>query len=292
MDEERQNEQIEIELLLEAVYRKYSYDFRNYAKASLRRRVRRRLLKSGSDSISQMIHRVLYERAFFEELLLELTINVTEMFRNPNFFSCLRQTVMTELKNRPLVKIWHAGCATGEEVYSMAIMLREEMQPQKVRIYATDANEAVLAQAKKGIFPLKRMQDYTRNYIGAGGKAAFSDYYTARFDHAIMDVRLKDNIVFADHNLASDGVFGEMDLILCRNVMIYFNRDLQERVFNLFHESLRPGGFLCLGAKETIRLSKYSRFFETLSRADKIYRKSGYQRIPRDLKQSPGEGLL
>jgi chemotaxis protein methyltransferase CheR len=270
-----ENEKIEIELLLEAIYLKYGYDFRSYAKASIKRRILRRLSLSGLKTISEMQHGLLYDRKFFETLLLDLSINVTEMFRDPSFYRALRKKVIPELKNRSFVKVWHAGCATGEEIYSMAILLREEGLYEKTQIYATDNNQKVINEAKEGIYPIDNMKQYTRNYQKAGGRTSFSDYYTARYDNAIMRPPLKKNIVFADHNLATDGVFGEMDLILCRNVLIYFSRDLQNRAFGLFRDSLRDDGFLCLGSKESIRFSEYSDDFEDVVTKEKIYRKKG-----------------
>lgn len=274
MDETSENEKIEFDLLLQAIYQKYGYDFRNYSKASIRRRIRRRFSLSGLKTISEMQHKLLNDKQFFEVLLLDLTVNVTEMFRDPSFFKTIRKTVIPELKKQPFIRVWHAGCSSGEEVYSTAIMLNEEGLYKNTLIYATDVNEAVLDKAKKGIFPIDRMKDYTRNYRNAGGIASFADYYTARYDHAIMDNSLKKNIVFSDHNLVTDDVFGEMNLIICRNVLIYFSSDLQERVFGLFWESLRSGGFLCLGSKETIRFSTYSDDFKNVAEGEKIYRKN------------------
>lgn len=274
MDETSENEKIEFDLLLQAIYQKYGYDFRNYSKASIRRRIRHRFSRSGLKTISEMQHKLLNDKQFFEVLLLDLTVNVTEMFRDPSFFKMIRKTVIPELKKQPFIRVWHAGCSSGEEVYSTAILLNEEGLYKNTLIYATDVNEAVLDKAKKGIFSIDRMKDYTRNYRNAGGIASFADYYTARYDHAIMDNSLKKNIVFSDHNLVTDDVFGEMNLIICRNVLIYFSGDLQERVFGLFWESLRSGGFLCLGSKETIRFSTYSDDFENVAEGEKIYRKN------------------
>ena len=275
MDETSENEKIEFDLLLQAIYQKYGYDFRNYSKASIRRRIRRRFSRSGLKTISEMQHKLLNDKQFFEVLLLDLTVNVTEMFRDPSFFKTIRETVIPELKKQPFIRVWHAGCSSGEEVYSTAILLNEEGLYKNTLIYATDVNEAVLDKAKKGIFSIDRMKDYTRNYRNAGGIASFADYYTARYDHAIMDNSLKKNIVFSDHNLVTDDVFGEMNLIICRNVLIYFSSELQERVFGLFWESLRSGGFLCLGSKETIRFSTYSDDFKNVAEGEKIYRKNG-----------------
>jgi chemotaxis protein methyltransferase CheR len=195
------------------------------------------------------------------------------MFREPHFFRALREKIVPGLKILPFIKVWHAGCATGEEVYSLAIVMKEEGLYDKTQIYATDFNEEVIEKAKEGIYPIDGMKEYTENYKRAGGLASFADYYTARYDHAIMENSLKEHIVFSDHNLATDSVFGEMNLILCRNVLIYFNRQLQDRVIKLFTDSLCDAGFLCLGSKESIRFSKYSDDFEDVAMGDKIYRK-------------------
>lgn len=273
MSQVNENEKIEIDVMLQAIYQKYGYDFRNYAKASIRRRILRSLSQSGLKTISEMLHKILYDKEFFETLLLNLTVNVTEMFRDPSLFKTIRNILIPEMANYPFIKIWHAGCSSGEEVYSMAILLEEEGISEITRIYATDANEAVLAKAKKGVFPIGKMKDNTRNYREAGGLAPFVDYYSARYDHVTMDNTLKKNISFADHNLVTDSVFGEMNLIMCRNVLIYFNRELQDRVIGLFSESLCSGGFLCLGSKESVRFSKYSDDFEDVVENQKIYRK-------------------
>ena len=273
MDNTNENEKIEFDLILEAIYQKYGYDFRNYAKASLRRRLRYRLSQSNLETISEMQHKLLNDKEFFDTLLLDLTINVTEMFRDPSFFKALREIVISELKKQPFIKVWHAGCSSGEEIYSTAILLKENGMYESSLIYATDTNEMVLDKAKSGIFPIEKMKDFTVNYRKAGGLASFADYYTARYDNAIMDNSLKKNIVFSNHNLVTDSVFGEMDLIMCRNVLIYFNRELQDRVFRLFLDSLRPGGFLCLGSKETIRFSSFSENFENVIEKERVYRR-------------------
>jgi chemotaxis protein methyltransferase CheR len=273
MDNTNENEKIEFDLILEAIYQKYGYDFRNYAKASLRRRLRYRLSQSNLKTISEMQHKLLNDKEFFDTLLLDLTINVTEMFRDPSFFKALREIVIYELKKQPFIKVWHAGCSSGEEIYSTAILLKENGMYESSLIYATDTNEMVLDKAKSGIFPIEKMKDFTVNYRKAGGIASFADYYTARYDNAIMDNSLKKNIVFSNHNLVTDSAFGEMDLIMCRNVLIYFNRDLQDRVFRLFMDSLRPGGFLCLGSKETVRFSSLSGNFENVIEKERVYRR-------------------
>ncbi len=268
-----ENEKIELQLLLEAIYLKYGYDFRDYSKASIKRRVLHRLSLSGLKSISEMQHSLLYDKEFFETLLLDLSVNVTEMFRDPTFYRAVRKEVVPVLRDRPFVKVWHAGCATGEEVYSTAILLKEEGLYEKTQIYATDFNEEVIKKAKEGIYPIDRLKEYTHNYKDAGGLESFADYYTARYDNVLMNNALKENIVFADHNLVTDGVFAETDMIVCRNVLIYFSRDLQNHVFKLFRDSLTDNGVLCLGSKESIRFSQYSDEFEDVVRGEKIYMK-------------------
>ncbi len=197
------------------------------------------------------------------------------MFRDPSFYLALRKAVIPELKKYPFLKVWHAGCSTGEEVYSMAILLKEEGLYDHTQIYATDMNEVALKKAKDGIFDIGKLKQYTKNYQKAGGQSAFSDYYSAHYEHVVMDKSLKKNVLFSDHNLATDGVFGEMNLILCRNVLIYFNRDLQNRVLGLFHNSLCATGILCLGSKESLSFSEYSDAFEDLVKEEKIYRRLG-----------------
>ncbi len=273
MDETAENEKIEIQLLLQAAYLKYGYDFRRYAGALVRRRLLRRLSLSGLKSISEMQNRLLHDRSFFEALLSDLSINVTEMFRDPSFYRALRDKVIPALKGHPFIKIWHAGCSTGEEVYSMAILLKEEGMLEKTQIYGTDFSHQVIQKAKEGIYPIDRMKEYGSNYRESGGSGSLSDYYTARYDYAVMDRSLKTNVILADHNLVTDGVFGEINLILCRNVLIYFNRDLQDRVFGLFRDSLCAGGFLCLGPKESVRFSKCADDFEDWGKTERIYRR-------------------
>ena len=268
-----ENENIEIELLIEAIYKKYGYDFRHYSRSSLKRRILYRMNSSNLKSISEMLHRVLYDLKFFEKLLLDLSVNVTEMFRDPFFYKDLRKEVIPVLKTYPFLKIWHAGCATGEEVYSFAIILKEEGLYDRTQIYATDFNEVILHKAKQGIIPLDQIKDYTSNYQQAGGKESFSNYYTAKYDSALIDQSLKKNIVFSDHNLATDGVFGEMNLIMCRNVLIYFQKELQNRAIGLFRESLCHLGFLCLGSKESLMFSEYEKNFEAVAKKSKIFRR-------------------
>ncbi len=266
-------EAIEIDLLLEAVYQKYGYDFRSYSKASIRRRVKHRLAAEGMTSVSRLQEQILYDREKFSLLLNDLTVNVTEMFRDPNFYRSFRENVVPVLHSYPSIKVWHAGCSTGEEIYSMAILLQEEGLYDKAQIYATDIDKNVLAKAKKGIFSTDALNLFQKNYSESGGKSDFSKYYTLRYDNIIMNQSLKKNVVFADHDLATDQVFGEMQVVLCRNVIIYFDRDLQDRVFKLFYDSLDMGGFLCLGSKESIRFSSSAGKFSHVDEKQKIYSK-------------------
>lgn len=255
---------IEIMLLLEAIYCKYGYDFRSYSRAHIKRRILNRLTRSNLESVSCMQHKVLNDESFFQTLLLDFSLNVTEMFRDPKFFIAMREQVIPLLKTYPFYKIWHAGCSTGEEVYSMSILLKEEKLLDRCLIYATDFNQSVLEKAAEGIFPVENMKGYSINYKNAGGLNSFSDYFTVKYDAAMLDKSLKSKIVFADHNLVTDGVFGEMNVIVCRNVLIYFNRELQNKVLGLFYESLVPGGILCLGTKESLAFSPYNDKFVKL----------------------------
>ena len=267
------HEDIEVGLLLEAIYLKYGYDFRNYTKASIKRRINQRLVLSKLANISAMQHQLLTNKVFFETLLHDFSIQVTEMFRDPSFYLALREHMIPILRTYPYIKIWHAGCASGEEVYSMAILLKEEGLLDKTLIYATDINEVVLKKAKDGIYPVDRIKEFTRNYQKAGGTKSFSNYYTAKYDAVIMNKELKKNLIFAQHNLATDNDFGEMNLIMCRNVLIYFDDSLENRVFNLFTNCLVRQGFLCLGSKESLNFSNSSKYFEQLIPKEKIYRK-------------------
>ncbi len=273
MQAEKNLEEIEIELLLEAIFHRYGYDFRQYAKASLKRRISQRMQRAGVSRIADLIPLMLHDKAFFDCFLKDMSVTVTDMFRDPAFFEALRAQVIPVLKTYPFIKIWHAGCATGEEVYSLAIMLREEGLYERTQIYATDYNNHSLAVAKEGIYPLKRIQQYSDNYIRAGGKGSFSDYYHARYGAAKMHDALKEHVTFANHNLVSDGVFGEMQLVICRNVLIYFDQQLQNRVLTLLHDSLSPRGFLCLGTKESLRFSTVEHRFEAEVEEQKIYKR-------------------
>ena len=265
-------ERIEVALLLEGIYRQYGFDFRSYAYASIRRRLWKRIEAEGLTSVSALQERVLHEPEMMEKLLLDLSINVTAMFRDPGFYVAFRNKVVPLLRTYPFIRLWHAGCSTGEEVFSMAILLREEGLYERARIYATDINEVVLQRAKAGIFPIDRMQEYTENYIRAGGKRSFSEYYTAKYGGALFDQSLTKNVVFSQHNLVTDKSFSEFNVILCRNVLIYFDKELQTKVHELFYDSLGMFGILCLGSKESMRFLRYEQCYEQMV-PEKIYRK-------------------
>jgi chemotaxis protein methyltransferase CheR len=267
-------EGIELSLLLEGVFRQYGFDFREYAAASLRRRVWRRVHAEGLQTISALQDRLLHDPACMERLLLDLSINVTSMFRDPTFYIAFREKVVPLLRTYPFTRIWVAGCSTGEEVYSLAILLQEGAVYDRTRIYATDINESVLERARSGVFPLDKMREYTQNYIKAGGSRAFSEYYVAKYDGAQFQRSLIENVVFAQHNLVSDRSFNEFNVIVCRNVMIYFDRTLQNRVHGLFYDSLATFGVLGLGHKESISFSPHESGYEELDPAEKLYRKT------------------
>jgi chemotaxis protein methyltransferase CheR len=266
-------EDIEVQLLFDGIYRYYGYDFRNYAPSSRRRRVQNFMKSEELETISALQEKVLHDRASLDRLLLSLTVNVTSMFRDPSFFLTFRNIVLPTLRTYPFIRIWHAGCSTGEEVYSMAILLQEEGIYHRCRIYATDTNEKALQNARNGIFPLSAMQEYTQQYLRAGGKKSFSEYYTAAYENAIFRASLRDNIVFSQHNLVTDGSFNEFNVILCRNVLIYFDRALQNRVHELFYQSLCPFGILALGKQETLKFTEYGDRYEILSNSEKLYRR-------------------
>jgi chemotaxis protein methyltransferase CheR len=268
-----QLERIEIELLLEGIHRQYGFDFRSYAYSSIRRRLWKRMEADGIATISELQARVLHDAEAMERLVLDLSVNVTSMFRDPGFYLAFREMVVPMLRTYPFIRIWHAGCSTGEEVYSTAILLEEEGLLDRARVYATDINDVVLQHARAGIFPLNRMQEYTENYIKAGGKRSFSEYYTAKYDGALFSPALTHNIVFAQHNLVTDRSFAEFNVIFCRNVLIYFDRELQTRVHGLFYESLSMFGILGLGSKESLKFSKYEPCYEKLHAREKLYRK-------------------
>ena len=271
--EELDLEQLEVELLLEGIHRRYGFDFREYAPASLRRRLRRRMDGEKVETISALQNLLLHDPAVMERLLLDLSINVTAMFRDPSFYLAFRRQVVPTLRTYPFSRLWVAGCSTGEEVYSVAILLAEEGLADRVRIYATDINQAVIDVARLGVFPLEKMQEYTQNYIRAGGSRSFSEYYVARYDGARFASSLTDGVVFGQHNLASDAAFNEFQVITCRNVLIYFAQPLQGHVHRLFYESLAMFGVLALGQKETIRFSSHESSYEQLDAEERLYKK-------------------
>ena len=269
----KETSDIEISLLLEAIFQKYGYDFRQYSQAHIRRRIMSRMAMTEYEYVSQMQARVLNDESFASELMQDLSITVTEMFRDPGFYKSLREKVIPILKTYPFIKIWHAGCATGEEAYSMAILLQEEGLYDRTTIYATDFNQVALNQAKEGIFPNKMIKEYSVNYQLSGGKESFSSYYTSSYDNVIINQSLKKNIVWANHNLVTDSVFAEANLILCRNVLIYFDKDLQNKVQKLFHESLINGGVLCLGSKESLLFTDFHEEYIELDKKQRIFKK-------------------
>ena len=264
----------EINLLLDAIYQEKGYDFRQYARASLVRRLTLQLQRHGLSHFSELIPLLLHSDVAFESFLKEMSITVTNMFRDPPFYKQFRELVVPKLKTWPFVKIWCAGCATGEEVYSLAIVLKEENFYDRCQIYATDYNNNSLYIAKEGIYPLAKLKQYSENYNKSGARSSFADYYHANYNGGKIIESLKKKIVFSHHNLVSDAVFSEMNVILCRNVLIYFNKELQNRVLFLFDESLCNGGYLCLGTKETLQFSSVAKDFELVADQEKIYRKA------------------
>jgi chemotaxis protein methyltransferase CheR len=266
-------EVIEVQLLLEGVYRYYGYDFRDYAPSSLMRRIRKIVASEALPTISALQDRLLHDSACLERFLLGLTVNVTSMFRDPSFFVAFREKIVPLLRTYPFIRIWHAGCSTGQEVYSMAILLQEEGLYHRCRLYATDTNDLVLQKAKQGIYPIDLMQEYTQLYLKAGGRRSFSEYYTAGYGNAIFRSSLKENMVFSQHNLATDRSFNEFNVILCRNVLIYFNRSLQQQAQQLFYDSLCSFGILGLGRRESLKLSPYEERYEEVVKGERLYRR-------------------
>ncbi|MEP6484031.1 MAG: CheR family methyltransferase [Rudaea sp.] len=265
---------IELPLFVEAVYRKYHYDFRDYALASLKRRLRTALPRFGCASLSQLQHRMLYEPDIFNQLLDYLTVQMSEMFRDPDYFRALRTRVVPVLRTYPSLKIWVAGCSTGEEVYSLAILLHEEGLLKRTLIYGTDINAHALRKAEAGVFDIERIAQFSHNFQRSGARTSLSAYYTAAYGNAVFDAALKKHMVFSDHSLATDSVFAETHLVSCRNVLIYFNRVLQDRAIGLFRDALCPRGFLGIGSKETLRFSSHCDAFEGIDAGNRIYRKA------------------
>jgi chemotaxis protein methyltransferase CheR len=264
---------LELDLLLEAIFRLYGYDFRDYARTSIRRRVANIMRAEKVTTISGLQDRVLHDRECWERFLRGISVSVSAMFRDPAFFRTFRSHAAPLLRTYPFIRIWQAGCSLGEEAYSLAILLEEEGLYERSLIYATDINETTLRQAREGIYPAEVMQKYTQNYLQSGGQRSFSEYYTARYDFAILRPSLQRNIVFSQHNLVSDGPFNEFNVIMCRNVMIYFNQPLQRRTHALFHSSMSMFGILGLGARESLRFMPQERMYEQLTPGEKLYRR-------------------
>ncbi len=268
-------EEVEIDMLLQGIRTRYGYDFAHYSRASLRRRLERALAQTRLTHFSQLLDRLFHDEQCFDEFLKIMSISVTEMFRDPDFYQAIRARVVPLLKTYPFIKIWHAGCATGEEVYSMALLLHEEGFLDRARIYATDFNKHSLDTAANGVYSARQMTAYADNYRLAGGKGQFPDYYSDGYELAKFKEFLKERIIFSYHNLVTDGVFGEMNIICCRNVLIYFDKTLQDQVLRKFSESLRHGGFLCLGNRESLNFTAIKPLFATVDKLQRIYQKCG-----------------
>jgi chemotaxis protein methyltransferase CheR len=264
----------QVEILLSDLLEQYGYDFTGYSRASLKRRIIRLYTLDKTLSFAEFRYRINNDNVYFKRFVEQITVNVTEMFRDPGFFRCLREEVFPMLGTYPFIRIWLAGCSTGEEAYSISIILKELNLLHKSLIYATDLNPAVLERAAQSMFALSYMKQYSENYILSGGTRDFSSYYTANYSLAKFDEELKRKIIFSTHNLVSDHSFNEFQLILCRNVLIYFDRDLQHKVLNLFDDSLEELGYLALGTKETINFSRFAKKYKRLD-AEKIWRKNG-----------------
>lgn len=268
-----QLDETQIELILNDLIAVHGYDFTNYSHASLSRRIHRLISVDRHSSFAEFRFKLRSDPAYLERFVEQITVNVTEMFRDAAFYKALRDDVIPLLATKPLIRIWHAGCSTGEEVYSLAILLQEANLLHKSLLYATDINPSVLDKVRSGIFPLGQMKYYSENYIAAGGRQDFSTYYTAQYNSAKFDEKLSERMILATHNLVSDRSFNEFQLILCRNVMIYFNKELQDRALRLFDESLEVLGYLALGAKETMRFSSIAGRYSQLTNKEKIWRK-------------------
>jgi len=265
--------EIELHLLAEAIYLKYHYDFRSYARASLKRRMATAMARFGCSTLSQLQDRIVHDPAVFAPMLEYLTVQVSDMFRDPGYFRALRERVLPQLRTYPSLKIWVAGCSSGEEVYSLAILLREEGLLARTIVYATDINAKALHKAEAGVYELERVAGFTANHHASGARSSLSDYYVAGYGNAVFDKSLKKNVVFSDHSLATDSVFAEVHLISCRNVLIYFDRTLQDRALGLFRDSLVRKGFLGIGSKESVRFSAHAEDFDQLAREDRFYQK-------------------
>lgn len=264
-------EDIELQLLLEALFQRYHYDFRHYARASIKRRLVQARDQMGFPSLSALQDSLLHDPATLPKLLNYLTVQVSEMFRDPSYFRALREKVLPHLRTYPSLKVWIAGCSNGEELYSLAILFREEGLAQRTLFYATDINPQALAAAEAGVYPLDQVRKFTQNHQKSGARTSLSDYYVADYGRAVFDKSLREGVVFSDHSLVTDAAFAEMHLISCRNVLIYFDRELQDRAIGLFRDSLARKGFLGLGSKESLRFSRHAAAFADFDRDDKIY---------------------
>ncbi len=267
------DQDIELRLLIDAIYHKYHYDFRGYASASLKRRMASAMTRFGCATLSQLQDKLLHDAAVFPQLLDYLTVQVSEMFRDPQYYKALREEVVPLLRTYPSLKVWVAGCSAGEEAYSLAILLKEEGLLDRTLIYATDINTDALKRAEAGVYPLEQIALYTQNHQKSGGRSSLSDHYTAGYGRAVFDKSLRRQMVFSDHSLATDSVFAEVHLVSCRNVLIYFDRQLQDRAIGLFSEALVRKGFLGLGSKESLRFSQHRDDFDDFMADERIYQR-------------------
>lgn len=274
MSADRDLFELELSLLLEAIYQRYRHDFRSYARPTLRRRLAQALTSLGLNSLSELQHHLLRDPAVFARVLGYLTVQVSEVFRDPPFYAALRARVLPVLATYPSFKLWVAGCGGGEEVYSLAILLEEAGLRDRAIIYATDVSASALRSAELGVYDLSRAQEFSKNYLAGGGSRSLSDYYLAAYEKIAFDRRLRDNVVFSDHSLATDHVFAEVHLVTCRNVLIYFEQELKDRALGLFHDSLVRKGFLGLGSKESLRSSKHHQSFVEIDRDNRLYERS------------------
>jgi len=279
MNTAKEIKKLETDLLVDAIYKQYGYDFRHYQQSTIQNRFEKYREETGLNYISEMIPKILYDRKYFEGLFLNMSVTVTEMFRDPLLSKQIREVVIPQLKTYPYINVWHAGCATGEEVYSMAIMLKENEMLHRSQMYGTDVNYDSLEIAKKGIYPIHHMKSYSQNYNKSGGNYSLSEYYSSVYESAKIDSEIRKRITFAQHNLVTDGVFAEMHLIQSKNVLIYFNKELQNKVLRLFTNSLCPRGYLCLGNTESLEFTEVEDYYDVVDAKAKIYRKKIIEKI-------------